>query len=106
MSVQCNTYIVLGVKLPYEKHGMYERFEDLMDSAYDKKREGLTCIFDGMSGKHVILGHVIAKSDNHEGFDEPITVDPTPTDIWNVIQDLMKYKINENPKIIIVSHCR
>lgn len=77
MSVQCNTYIVRGALLPYaDFKDRYDDLEPYMDSAFKgvHHHNGLCVIFDGMNGKYVAIGRVLAKTGNHKGFDAPITV--------------------------------
>jgi hypothetical protein len=74
-----NTYCLVGALLPYapfESHGWYDKLEPYMDSPYEgiKHHDGLCVLFDGMNGKYVAIGHVIAKTGNHCGFEEPIEV--------------------------------
>lgn len=78
MSVQCNTYVMWGALLPYKEfRERYEELEPYMDSAFKAihHHEGLCVLFDGMCGKYVAIGHVIAKSENGEGFPNPIKID-------------------------------
>jgi len=77
MSVQCNTYVINGALLPYEEFkDRYDDLEPYMDSAFKgiHHHKGLCVIFDGMNGKYVAIGRVLAKTENHQGFDDPITV--------------------------------
>src|SRR5690349_15582244 len=91
MSVQRNQYLMWGVKKPYEFakeweaankkddpdfDGFYNHFEKFIDdSAFDSKItevDGIFCLFDGMNGKYIVIGKVLAKSSDHE----PITYEP------------------------------
>lgn len=110
MSTQVNHYVVVGVMLPYEKGGeQYEKYEQFMDSAYGPKRDGVTCIFDGMCGKYVILGHVLAKSKSDEmGFEDMLVVDDLDKKIAAVAKDLADKlgMLDALPKLIVLSHYR
>ena len=71
MSVQTNQYIIAGVELDYkaccEEH--YESLSPYMDSAFDDKaagKDGLFVLFDGMNGKYVIAGLLLARSKVYE----------------------------------------
>lgn len=76
MSVQANTYVIIGAQFSYEAFkDSYDDIEDLEDSPFKpdfNPKHGITCLFDGMNGKYVILGKVIAKTRDHEGFDDII----------------------------------
>ena len=79
MSVQCNTYILRGALLPYaDFKDRYDDLEPYMDSAFKgvHHHNGLCVIYDGMNGKYVAIGRVLAKTENHQGFDAPFTVSP------------------------------
>lgn len=68
MSVQAPIYIMWGLMLPYPKpleddDANDVRFDAYRDSAFDKApREGVTVLLDGMGGKYVAVGVVIARS--------------------------------------------
>lgn len=75
MSVQMNTYVMYGLLLPYDKFGdIWDSFEEYHDSAFEgiQHTEGLCMLSDGMCGKYVAVGRVLAKTQNHEGFDAPV----------------------------------
>lgn len=75
MSVQCNTYVMIGALFPYEAFkGKYEELEPYLDSAFDgiHHHNGICVLFDGMNGKYVAVGKVLAKTENWQGFEEPI----------------------------------
>lgn len=111
MSTQCNTYVILGVEIPYEKHSdQYDKYEKYMDSAFDEKREGITCLLDGMNGEYIILGHVMAKTEDWAGFNNPIVI-PQDLEGYSVYNDTKRdlkdlFGITEKLKFIIVSHYR
>ncbi|MHA6476155.1 hypothetical protein ACX1DW_01490 [Stutzerimonas sp. KH-1] len=72
MSVQSNTYIMVGTMAPYddfteEQHE--EQFEPYMDSPYKgiHHHNGLCVIADGMGGRYVAIGRVLAKTDDQNG---------------------------------------
>lgn len=78
MSVQANTYIMRGALFSYDavKSQLGDdydaKLEPYMDSAFKgvQHRDGLCVLCDGMNGKYVAIGQVIAKTENHQGFDE------------------------------------
>lgn len=82
MSVQVNTYVIVGFKFDYDEFKeLFDNEEELdkfhdefRDSAFEgiKNKNGLTLISDSMSGEYAILGRVIAKTANHEHFQKPI----------------------------------
>jgi hypothetical protein len=72
MSVQQKQYLIIGIILPYSyfdnmTEDVYEFLEEYMISNYDKTinhKNGLACLFDGMSGKYIILGRIIQSGKN------------------------------------------
>lgn len=115
MSVQVNTYVILGVELPYKPFkDRYDEFEPYMDSAFEgiKNHNGLCVLFDGMDGKYIIVGRVLAKTKNHGHFDGIVNLrELMPSgdalaeierDIANLIGDGDK----RPARIILVSHYR
>lgn len=101
MSVQINQYIMIGVRIPFPgKHDdFYEKYESFMeDSAFNSNishKEGIFCLFDGMNGKYVIIGRVMAKSSDGEYLadGEPIELPLTLTELE---QELISESINRN----------
>ena len=82
MSVQVNDYLIHGIKLPYES-GAEDKYEDYKDSAFEgiKEKNGLCVICDGMNGKYIFIGHVLAKSKDEERIaDEPICINKEDVD--------------------------
>ena len=81
MSVQCNTYVMLGTVLPYESlKDDYEKFEPYTDSAFKgiHHYNGLCIMFDGMDGEYVAIGEVLSKSENWRGLEGFIYPKLTP----------------------------
>lgn len=109
MSVQVNHYVVHGIMLPYKEvketmssfggieceDDMYDLLEPFEDSAYEgiKHHEGLCVIVDGMNGKYFFVGRVLAKTDMHEGFDEPIEIPSLDKGGDVVLQELIKAQL-------------
>lgn len=77
MSVESNTYVLLGVKLPFEHFNEEQRdqFEPYWDSAFKgiQHHNGLCVVDDGMSGKYYFVGRVLAKSIDERSEGIPIT---------------------------------
>lgn len=109
MSTQINTYVLFGVVLDYEKAhkawqhddpaypDLYDVLEPFIDNAFKPEtnpKDGLTVLYDGMCGKYIAVGHVIAKTENHGHFDTPISVigDTTPAvrDFLKPLSDLIE----------------
>jgi hypothetical protein len=98
MSVQTNQYLIYGLRMPYKWHEQYEKehnindfythFEKFIDdSAFDNKivhHEGIFCLFDGCSGKYIIIGRVLEKSKDGE-----FIADGEPVEIFE-LTDLEK----------------
>ncbi len=78
MSVQANTYIMRGALLTYDAvkrhlgNNVFDTFKPYLDDAFKgvHHHDGLCVLFDGMNGKYVAIGQVIAKTANHQGFEE------------------------------------
>ncbi len=85
MSVQRNIYLLRGTVQPYGLHkDRHDVLEQYMDSAFKgiHHHDGLCVLFDGMHGKYVAFGRVLAKSANMQGF-EPELVQVPPFDLDN-----------------------
>lgn len=74
MSVQETTYLVLGVKLPFDYFNEEEREAlyggDYCDNVHQKKignKDGVTLILDAMNGQYIVAGRVLLKARHHEG---------------------------------------
>src|SRR5258708_6468069 len=82
MSVTMTNYCIVGALLPYapfKDDGWYDKLEPYIDALDgDPKPDDLCCIFDGMNGEFVAIGHVIAKSGEDGAFDVPIKLPETP----------------------------
>lgn len=113
MSVQVNTYVLCGVKLPFrecEDDNAYEKLETYLDSAFEgiHHHNGLCVVDDGMNGNYTFIGRVLAKTKNYEHF-----YDPVSTDISELEKELISNLISaqfdiEKPdiKIWVFSHYR
>lgn len=81
MSVQINQYLMYGVQLDAEKldDDFYDKYESFMDdSAYKStvnEKDGIFCLYDGMSGNYAIVGKVLQKSSDENLIDGPIEID-------------------------------
>lgn len=112
MSVQTNLYVVIGVKLPWDGEFDTEEFHEYTESYEDSAFEGiqskddLTCIADGMSGEYIVIGMVLAKSDQYGYLDGILTVedrlsnhgDPSKLDAenWELTKQHVRKKIKDN----------
>lgn len=71
MSVQSNTYLMVGVKLDFDAFTAEQRdkIEPYEDSAFGgiHHHNGLCAIVDGMNGDYIFIGRVLAKSDDQNG---------------------------------------
>lgn len=93
MSIQSNTYVLVGVKLDYD-HFTEEQFDELddyRDSAYDGAchHNGLSLIEDGMNGEYCFIGRVLAKSIDADGEGLPITECTVPAGLRAEVSDLL-----------------
>lgn len=87
MSVQSNTYVLVGVMLDYDDftEEQHDALEPYRDSAYRgiEHHNGLCAIVDGMGGEYVAIGRVVAKSDDQNGnygMAEPVDATGAMTD--------------------------
>ncbi|ADJ22976.1 hypothetical protein Hden_1162 [Hyphomicrobium denitrificans ATCC 51888] len=78
MSTQANTYIMRGALFTYDEvkqhlgNEMHDRLRPYEDSAFKgiEHHNGICVLSDGMNGKYVAVGQVIAKTENGQGFEE------------------------------------
>lgn len=110
MSVQSNTYLMVGAMLPYDYFDdvydePYESLEEYMDSPYKgiKHHDGLCVLYDGMGGRHIAIGRVLAKSDDQNGsygFNDPIdaTTAMTP-ELQKEVATLIQQQFNFAPDV-------
>ncbi len=66
----CQThYVILGIRVPFAEREDLERFHD---NGYQSEIKGpLSLVVDGMNGKYMIMGEILAKGLEHEGL--PVT---------------------------------
>jgi hypothetical protein len=75
MSIHFNTYVMIGAVFPYSAFaGKSDELDPWMDSYREgiKGKNGITVLYDGMGGGYVAIGKVLAKTQDHEGFYEPV----------------------------------
>lgn len=106
MSTRTNTYVLYGVKLPYlfgrqdndpEGDEWYQRWEPYLDNGYAEtwaEKNGLTAIFDGMNGKWVFIGRVLARSGYDEFLENPVEMVLTETE-KQLIQGLIHFALEK-----------
>lgn len=101
MSVSTNQYLILGVKLPYERETSYEDFEPYIDNGYKPDiihKNGLACIYDGMNGNYIMLGRIIEKSPRDEQIDGPYCMEAVDPERAEFISGLINLSF---PKIVV-----
>lgn len=115
MSTQCNHYVILGASLPFlkgdEGDDQYEKFENFMDSAYKPKKSGLLCLYDGMNGEYILVGHVLASTKESGGFDRLMCMDAPDSELVEQIVDEIKTHFDievkkSDIKTYVTSHYR
>lgn len=116
MSVQVNTYLILGAKVPYptgksdaEQDAMHAKYEKFYDSAFEPRERGLVVLFDGMNGEYVVAGQVYAVTVEGGHFEAPIEVAvPDERAVKSVERELKAHLGIEGQKIQfwLVSHHR
>jgi hypothetical protein len=83
MSIVHNTYVIVGVKVPFgefrqtveERDIDWEKYLDEADGPV-AHHHGLCVLSDGFDCKYVIIGRVLAKSPKDLGLQAPCSVDP------------------------------
>ena len=85
MSTKTNTYVRVGVMMPFDDifgdgDETREKLLPYMDTAYDgiKHHDGLCIVGDGMNGDYAALGRVLAKSDECGHLESPVVVEDLP----------------------------
>lgn len=95
MSSQCNTYVIIGAKFPYDTFSddaIRERMEPYYDSAFKgiHHHDGLCVLRDGMNGEYVIIGKVLAKTENHLNFEQIIEIPHDPQAAYEIKTDIVQ----------------
>jgi hypothetical protein len=114
MSVQCNTYVMIGAVFPYTAFkGKYEELEPYTDSAFKgiHHHNGICVLFDGMGGNYVAIGKVLAKTENFEGFYEPVFPEGDLSvseleEFGNVLEHANEHVTDFVIKPLVISHYR
>jgi hypothetical protein len=121
MSSQMNTYVMVGVMLPFDffnhrfpdsENEVFELLEPYMDSAFKgiHHNDGLCVLFDGMCGKYIAAGRVLAKTSDHDGLPRPIdaTLAMTP-EMQGEVATLLQQKLQipgPEVRVWVLSHYR
>lgn len=114
MSVQCNTYVMIGAVFPYEAFaGKSDELDPWMDSYREgiKGKNGITVLYDGMGGRYVAVGKVLAKTENFEGFYEPVLPEGDLSvseleEFGNVLELANEHVTDFVIKPLVISHYR
>jgi len=71
MSVQIVHYVIFGIKYKYIDDDIFEEYEDSAFKSKIGNKDGITAIVDGMDGKYVFIGKILAKAsaERCDGFD-------------------------------------
>lgn len=99
MSVQTNTYIMVGVMLPYDSftEEQHEQdFDDYCDSAYKgiHHHNGLCVLADGMQGEYVAIGRVLKKTNDQNG--DYCLSEPVDCSLSDDLRDEVSLLLTEN----------
>lgn len=88
MSVKMNNYVLFGRKFDYDKlRDTLGEDDDRLDPYRDSHKgdanpkDGVTVLVDGMNGEYVFIGHVIAKSEEGQGFEAPVEIPVVTTEM-------------------------
>lgn len=105
MSVQVATWLILGIKIPYQDYDYpefekYDKLDILLSNSYPKKRKwGL--LWDGMNGKYILAGKVLAAGDSMDGIELTEINQPSIIEYKEVINWLKEYDIDSEQKLPI-----
>lgn len=111
MGVSRHEIIIYGISIGYETYneaGGYDKFEDKYD--FNKKKDGIIILQDGMSGKYCIVGVGLFIGGDHRFDDENdiplIEIKEPESIVEEVIIDFVKEKFNVTGecKIYALSH--
>jgi hypothetical protein len=117
MSTQLNTYVLVGVKLPYDHFSDgsssdedFERLEPYMDSAFKgiEHHDGLCVLFDSVNGKYIAAGRVLAKTGESDGFSGAIDAHMSPalqTEVAALLQQHLQIA-TPDVRVWVISHYR
>jgi len=113
MSTQVNTYVMWGMIFTFDEFKDREDFEPYMDSAFKgiHHHDGLCVLADGMNGEYTVIGHVIDKTANYEGFSKPIQLYGYPAidfDVFERVQNLIGRRLKDDEICgwLVISHYR
>lgn len=70
MSTNKTDYIILGIKMEYSEYNSRFNPDDdwcIHEEYFNSKINDLIVVKDGMSGKYVVIGKLIDKSEEYEG---------------------------------------
>lgn len=108
MSTKREEYVILGANLDYE----LSNEENLGESRkfFDNEKSGeFIYLSDGMNGEYFVVGQLLAKGDEFEGFYRKLEVDINSVETKNSILAVKKmikenFDLEVEPKIIVVTH--
>lgn len=105
MGVDREDYVIIGTKLDYKAeckiHG---------DNLYDHYCERtapkpLSVILDGMCGEYIVVGKIIAKASEYEGFKFTPLLNQVSPPVYDEVREALKeFGIVATPEIFIFSH--
>ena len=124
MSVQQNSYIVVGAKFPFPQFGedydaeeaWHDKCEPYLDSPFKSaivEHNGLSVFKDGMNGNWVIIGKCLAKTGNYDGFGDVVHLDGAVQEAidgeWDGIASLITDKfgyVDPDISLMVFTHYR
>lgn len=116
MSVQINSYLIVGIELNYDDfrgEEWFNIFEPYMDSAFAgiHHYKGLCVISDGMNGEYIVVGRVLEKTKNYEYFPAgPLKLEVESATL-EMIRDLIRANFDisfddDDVKVMVLTHYR
>ncbi len=110
MSSNSNSYVILGVRLDFEKYGsdtFFEKYSEYDDNSFKgiEHHNGLAMLFDGMNGNYIIIGEIKEKTEQHQGFSDIVIADRWESEKPHIKALIQQYFTEiEPPDLFIASY--
>lgn len=107
MGTRREEFVILGANIPKDK--FEDSFYDDYKQYFTKKIGETVYLYDGMNGEYFIVGEILARGDEYDGFQKTLFInlkDSKIETLKNKIQNLIKenFKIDVEPQIIVLTH--
>ncbi|MGD2353398.1 hypothetical protein ACP8H2_17095 [Bacillus subtilis] len=106
MGVWRSDWVLIGANIGYDQND-HEKWEEY-DKFVGRSRSGeLTYLIDGMRGEYFIVGEVVTKADESEGFGiSEIEVSAIYEGACERVRDHIRneFGVDAEPKLIVITH--